>query len=424
MMDVEYATLLATCEKALQAIAQDDPLAKLRLRAWEHFSTVSLPTRQTQGYQSIKLRHLYGQTYELPANQTATELTEAIYPECRHAVLVFVNGVYQPQLSQRQAIPDKVVITSLPQAMRTYGTFLHNHWTKSLKEELDPFVILNSALHPLAAFMYVPPKVVIETPIQILHVIQGNEPLLLMPRLQVFMGAQSEASFLTTSYAPTSTPALINQVLDWSLEENAHVHVTQALDTGSTHIWQLEACRAYLKKNATFKTVAVTHGSATTRSDYRVALCGENAEVLLNGVWMLKERLEAHVNVLVDHQAPHCRSHQLFKGVLHDHSRSSFEGKILVRQPAQKTQAFQLNHNLILNEYAHADSRPNLEIFADDVKASHGATIGQLDIEQLFYLKTRGLSDQDAKRFLLTGFCDEVFNLIKIPSFKERLAVL
>jgi Fe-S cluster assembly protein SufD len=152
----------------------------------------------------------------------------------------------------------------------------------------------------------------------------------------------------------------------------------------------------------------------TTRHDYRVAMSGENSEALLHGLLTLKDRREAHNNILIDHQAPHCRSNQLFKGVLSDVSRSSFEGKILVRQEAQKTEAFQLNNNLLLSERANADSKPNLEIFADDVKASHGATIGQLNAEHLFYLKTRGLRDIEAKKLLVNGFCREILDLIPI----------
>jgi Fe-S cluster assembly protein SufD len=157
------------------------------------------------------------------------------------------------------------------------------------------------------------------------------------------------------------------------------------------------------------------------RNDYRVVIGGENAEASLNGVWMLGDRNESHMHVIVDHQAPHCRSMQLFKGVLNGNSHSSFEGKILVRQAAQKTEAFQLNNNLLLSDRAHADSKPNLEIFADDVKASHGATVGQLDKEQIFYMKTRGFHEADAKNLLVYGFCEEVIDMIPIPSVHQAM---
>ena len=152
----------------------------------------------------------------------------------------------------------------------------------------------------------------------------------------------------------------------------------------------------------------MTEGAKTVREDYKIALNGENGEADLNGLWVLKEKNECHVNVMIEHVAPHCRSNQLFKGVLDDFARSSFEGKIWVRKEAQKTDAFQLNNNLLLSDHANADSKPNLEIFADDVKASHGSTMGQVDEEQLFYLKTRGFSKEVAEKFLVRAFCQEV----------------
>ena len=137
------------------------------------------------------------------------------------------------------------------------------------------------------------------------------------------------------------------------------------------------------------------------------------------GCWTKKR--ESHTNVHIEHQAPHCRSHQLFKGVLTDVSRSSFEGKIYVKQAAQKTEAYQLNNNLLLSDRANADSKPNLEIFADDVKASHGATVGQLDAEQLFYLRARGFTDNDAKNLLVDGYAKESLTLCPSRPYKSKL---
>jgi Fe-S cluster assembly protein SufD len=214
----------------------------------------------------------------------------------------------------------------------------------------------------------------------------------------------------------------VNQVSEFVIDEGAHVHYTQVLCDEHPQAWHLDAVRATLKRDSTLKTVCVTEGSTTVRTDYKIALTGENAEALLNGVCMLSDKREAHAHIFMEHQAPFCRSFQLFKSVLNDFSRSSFEGKIMVRQAAQKTEAFQLNNNLVLNDHAHADSKPNLEIFADDVKASHGATVGQLDADQLFYMKTRGFSDAEAKNLLVYGFCEQVIEMIPLPSLREEIS--
>jgi Fe-S cluster assembly protein SufD len=166
--------------------------------------------------------------------------------------------------------------------------------------------------------------------------------------------------------------------------------------------------------------VSVTDGAASVRQDFQVALKGENGEAFLNGVWMLKEKREAHVHVIVDHQAPNCHSNQMFKGVLDDNSRSSFEGKILVRSEAQKTDAYQLNNNLLLSNACLAQSKPNLEIFADDVKASHGSTVGQLNKEQLMYMRMRGIPEKEARALLVFGFMEQIIEMITIPSILDK----
>lgn len=403
----------------------NDPLERVRQKAWQHFLSLGLPTRQNEVYRYIKLRHLFSQSFGLAIEKklTTPQIDSWIYPECRQSVVVFVNGHFSSELSNLQALPPKVVVSSLQDAAQPYGTFLNNYWAKSFKEETDAFAALNAALHRKGAFIYLPPKSMVEAPIQILHLIDPDHSLqMLMPRLQIFVGAHSNVSFITTQKNLALKGYFVNQVAEFVVDEGAHVHYTQALCDEDSQSWHFDAVRATLKRDSTFKTVCATEGSTTVRTDYRISLMGENAEALLNGVYMLKEKREAHAHVFMDHQAPNCRSYQLFKSVLNHFSRSSFEGKIMVRRPAQKTEAFQLNKNLLLDDHAHADSKPNLEIFADDVKASHGSTVGQLDAEQLFYMKTRGFSDAAAKNLLIYGFCEQVIEMIPVASLREEIS--
>lgn len=419
----EQDTFKALLEGYLSRV-HTDALQKVRGRAWDHFLEVGLPDRRTEVYRYIKLRHLFSQPYQLAdeLDLTQDQIQPWIYPECQQSVLVFVNGHFRPHLSNRDAIPSKVAITTLQEATKTYGAFLNNYWAKSIKEEKDSFALLNSALQRNGAFIYIPPKTIIDAPVQILHFVKSHDqPLMMVPRVNIFVGAQSQVNLISSQNLWNGQPYFVNQVAEFMLEEEAHVHYTQVLCQEHPSGWHFDALRATLKRNATIKTVAITEGGMTVRNDYRIELVGENAEALLNGMWMLNGKRESHVNVLIDHQAPYCRSYQLFKGVLNQFSRSSFEGKIMVRQAAQKTEAFQLNNNLLLSDHAHADSKPNLEIFADDVKASHGATVGQLDVDQLFYLRTRGLSDKEAKNLLIYGFSEQVIELIPIASLKKQI---
>jgi Fe-S cluster assembly protein SufD len=412
-------------ENLRNQVNKGDALERTRQKAWQHFLSLGLPSRENEVYRYIKLRHLFSQPYQLAHEKTLTvdQIRPWIYPECCQSVLVFVNGHYMPQLSCLDALPTRVAVSTLQEATQTYGAFLNNYWTKTLKDETDAFAALNAALHRKGVFLYLPPKTIVEAPLQILHVVDHDDQLqMLMPRLQVFVGTQSDIRLISTQKNLATIGYFVNQVTEFVLDEGAHVHYTQVLCDEYPQAWHLDAVRATLKRDSLFKTVCVTQGSMTVRTDYKIILAGENAEARLNGVWMLADKREAHAHVFVDHQAPFCRSNQLFKGVLTDFSRSSFEGKIMVRQAAQKTEAFQLNHNLLLNDHAHADSKPNLEIFADDVKASHGATVGQLDLEQLFYMKTRGFTDEAAKNLLIYGFCEQVIEMINPLSLRKEIS--
>lgn len=414
----------AFIESLYRQIDKGDPLQKIRANAWESFLKLGLPTRKNDVYRYVHLRNFFSHQYEHSQNiDIRTSLIEQyILPECQQSVAVFVNGYFSPQLSRLDALPKKVVAEPLSNGMKTFSSFINNQFLKSLKDEIDPFALINTSIHQEGFFLYVPPKTVVDAPLQLLNIIDtGESPIFVIPRIQIFVGMQSEISLVSTQGVISGESYAFNMVSEISVEEQAHVRYTQAACGINDGVWHFDALRATLKRDSTLKTINVTNGSATTRFDYRVALIGTNAEVSLNGIWMLSQKNESHVHVLVDHQAPNCRSMQLFKGALSDVSRSSFEGKILVRQEAQKTEAFQLNNNLLLSDRANADSKPNLEIFADDVKASHGSTVGQLDNDQIFYMKTRGFSDAAAKNLLVYGFCQEVIDLIHLPSLHKHL---
>ena len=426
-MMAEYSTELDPFQQLLTEAFQalpEDPLTKVRNKAWDHFLELGLPTRKSEVFRYVKLRSLYEASFTMaPPTSTVTpeQVSPFILPECQNSVLVFVNGIFQSNLSRLAALPKKVVVTTLGEAFKSFGTFFQNHWAKTIKEETDPFAILNVALQNGGAFIYLPSKTMLEAPIQILHILDTQaKPLMVFPRLHLFAGNFAEALLVATQGVISGGSHWVNLAADFALEEGANIRYLQYSHDEPKKTVYFDAVRAQLKGNATFKAWNVTQGSECQRYDYKVTLQGENGEALLYGIWMTKGKDEAHTHILMDHQAPHCHSFQFFKGVLDDQSHSSFEGKILVRQAAQKTDAFQLNNNLVLSEGASAESKPNLEIFADDVKASHGATVGQLDEEQLFYMKTRGFNSSTAKSLLVHGYCAEIIDNIPVPSLKQE----
>lgn len=393
--------------------SQLDQTDRLRSGAWDRFVTLGLPT-------GMRLSSLYEGRWQVAPERAVTpdQIERYVLPEALDSSLVFLNGRFAPHLSRTGALPDALVILPLAEAMRSYGAFLRSRLGQEVKEEREPFAALNGALHQGGLFLYVPPNIRLSQPIQILHV--ALDGALCLPRLHLSAGRQAELSLISTTVNLLGERVWYNGFIDLALEEGARVSLYGAhCEVGES--WLLDSVRATLKRDAHLRIAGVTDGGATVRSDYRVVLAGENAEVELIGGWMVDGHREAHASLFVDHRAPNCRSRQLFKGVVGGAARSGFDGKIYVHPVAQQTDAFQLNNNLITSDGAVAHSKPNLEIFADEVKASHGATVGQLDKEQLHYLRSRGISEREARSLLIRGFIREIFQAIPYLSLRERL---
>jgi Fe-S cluster assembly protein SufD len=391
-----------------------DLLRGMREKAWDHFLELGLPEKKDEAFKYVPLRRFYELALQGPSTVAIQkeEILPHIYPECRGSYIVFVNGSYVPELSDLTNIPKKVVILPIVDAMRSYGPFLQSRWSKTLKEEPDPFAILNLAVHPKGLFFYVPPKVCIDAPIQTLFLSTGENSFA-PARLQLFLASQTEVQWISS----IAGDGVQQTLLDVAIEDGASFQQTDVAHAGKG--WHFNFLRATLKRDSRLKYFSMTSGERVTRHSLRAHLQGENADALLQGLWHLQKAAESHTHVFVEHAAPHARSLQKFKGVLKDVAKSSFEGKIFVRPEAQKTEAYQVNHNLLLSEGAIANAKPNLEIFADDVKASHGATFAQVDEEQLFYLKSRGLSSADAKQLLIRGFMQEMIDQIPIASVRK-----
>lgn len=402
------------------------PLQKaIREKAWDHFLAKGLPSKKNPGYQYFPFSHFYQEAYELagPPSLPKEQIESIIYPECRRSHIVLVNGQYSPELSDTSALPKEVVVLRLRDALTRYGNFLQLRLSSAMKEEKDPFATLNTALIQMGLFIYVPPKVVVNTPIQCLQVISSDRASLVHPRIHFFVGKQAKATWIYDHLCLKDFEYFSNGVTDIALEEGAEFTQYGAL-TPCQNGWCLEATRATLKQDSRFNSITVTTGTKSVRQDFRVSLLGENATCDLKHLSLLNEHRQSHVNVHIDHVAPHCTSHQLFKNVLSDAARSSFEGKIYVQSEAQKTLAYQLNNNLLLSDRAVANSKPNLEIFADDVKASHGATTGQPNQEHLHYLKTRGIDAKTANLLLLSGYCIDVLGDVSFLPARERMQSL
>ncbi len=357
-----------------------DPLLSIRQKGWERFQEIGLPRPKQEAFQYLARKLTFPKLAERkPISATASP------------GLVFIDGFFEESLSQ---VPAPLSCLPLEKAMRSYGIFLQNRLAKLLKEETDPFAALNGAFQGSGAFLYLPPKC--KAALHLTQIFTSEE--MATPRLHLYLG---RGATLHLRQVSQGKGGFCNGLIDVVLDEGAQCTL---IDEAAG---DMQALRATLKRDSQFKAVFLDQ---KLRHSLKVQLAEENAQADLLGLSRLQKEEEAHVHATVEHIAPHTRSRQHFKSVLNDQSRYSFEGKIHVHPAAQKTEAYQLNNNLLLSNAASANAKPNLEIFADDVKASHGATFGQLDAEALFYLRSRGLSLAQAREWLIQGFCREILD--------------
>ena len=339
---------------------------------WDHAWKVGFPDRHTESYRKASL-------------QPVSKFTLAT------AGQVKIEG----------AIPAPIVLLTFEEAKKTYATFLENRIKSKLKEK-NFFAALTNAIFEQGFFLYIPPNTVIDESIS-LSVLYEGENAYFAPHLQIFVGRGSSVRF---QVSPLLKSGVSSQVIDIYMDRNASCHWVETTDFPYETMY-MNAIRATVKENSHLQVWSHTKGSQFFRQDFQVELF-ENSEAVLKGASDLREKRVSHTEVLVAHRGPHARSNQHFKGVMQDSSRSTFEGKIFVEPEAQKTEAYQLNNNLLLGAESMVFSKPNLEIFADDVKASHGATVAQFSQEELFYFQTRGIGKEKAAQFLAAGFLKDV----------------
>lgn len=353
-----------------------DLLIAVRQKYWDRFQTMGLPVFRHEDFFYVQKRF-----DALPS--LAKEEEGPVKGD-----ITFINGYLQPR-----SLAAPMVCLPLEQAMRSYGLFLQTRLMKWVELETDPFAVLNGAFQGRGAFLYVPPKC--KAALHITSIYLDDQ--MASPRLHLYLGRGAE---LTISYSSEGKGGFSNALFDFVLDANAKLKWIDRAEG------EMQAIRATLKQDSQIKMVLL---GKHLRTSARVQLTESNAEAELYGLADL-EAGESHIHASMEHKAPNTRARQHVKSILKGKARFSFEGKIAVDPVAQKTESYQLAQSLILSEEAANFAKPNLEIFADDVKASHGATVGQLDEEQIFYLRSRGLKLQEAREWLIEGFRKEILD--------------
>ncbi len=423
LLEPKNTPLALSIQELLPIALPKDPLHLLRTQARKRFEEIGLPSRKDEAFQYFPLRTFYQDRLMIGGSSSVIDediIEKQLAPECRGSCLVFVDGHFHQELSIIDALDPKIGVLSLDEAMKTFGHYLNTRLMKQIKEEKDPFALLNLAVHPNGAFLYIPPKLVLEQPIQILHIVSQTGALI-APRLHVFVGAHAQVKLYATTCGCHFQEGLDLEFTDIALEEGARCELVATACVKSRG-WSMEYLRTTQKRDSFLSVSQITKSTVGFRKDIKIDLLGDNASAEMNGLVLLFDQEQASTRIVVNHEAPHTHSSQHFKGVLTGSSQSSFEGKIVVQKPAQKTEAYQLCNHLVLGERAIANSKPNLEIMADDVKASHGATVTQLKEHELLYLKSRGIGTKEAKNLLIEGFCQEIASKIFLASLIEEIS--
>lgn len=338
--------------------------------------------------------------------------------------LVFVNGRYVPQLSSLEDLPKKLRITGLAQVLASDGHLLEPHLGRYADYQHDAFSALNTAFTEDGAYVHIAPGTVLEEPIHLLYVsTAAPAPTVTHPRNLVLLDDGCEASVAEEYVSLGGKVYFSNAITEAVVGEHSVLH-HYLIEREDHRAFNVSTLRVEQGRNSTVESHSVLLGGALVRNNIHVVMSGEGGDCLINGLFMGKGSQHLDNYMKVEHGSPHCNSRQFYHGVLDEKSRGVFHGRIVVHKGAQKTDAKQTNRNLLLSEEAQIDTKPQLEIYADDVKCTHAATIGRIDEDALFYLRSRGIADASARQLLLYAFANESLQRMKISAIREHLETL
>lgn len=353
-----------------------------------------------------------------PVGITANELAGLPFLSLKASRLVFVDGQFVAALSQVQPEKEGIRIMNLSAALATESALIEKHLGLYSQGEPSAFTSLNTAFFQDGAFIYVPAGLTVEHPVHLLFLATGASPQL--PRNLIIAEKFSRVTVLESFAATTTGAYFTNSVEELVIGEGAIVEHCKLQDE-SPEAYHVAAMYLHLGRACQVVAHSVALGSKLSRHNIRTNLAAEGIECVLNGLYLAKDDQLADHHMIVDHAKPHCNSHEYYNGILSGRSKGVFHGRILVRPDAQKTDAKQTNKNLLLSEDATIDTKPQLEIYADDVKCTHGATIGQLNDESIFYLRARGIGLDLARQMLIHAFAGEIIDRVRHTSAREEL---
>src|SRR5467141_3729871 len=396
-------------------------LKDLREGGIARFGDLGFPNMKQEAWRFTSVAPIAEGSFELAKPPARIPQLEDIRPFLLFEAgyrLVFVDGFFQPSLST----PFFDDVQSLAHVVTHRQDLVRQHLGQYAATQDRPFSALNTAFVSDGAFVHVPSKATIAEPSQLLFLSTGGKPVVTHPRNLVVLEREARASIVETyaSLSPGGGAYWTNSVTEVVVGDAARVdyHRVQRESPSAYHV---ATTQTHQGRDSTVNVHTVAFGAALARHDIGAVMAGPGGTLILNGLYLLAGQQHADHHTTIDHAVDHCQSHEYFNGVLDDKSRGVFTGRIIVRPGAQKTDSKQTNNNLLLSPDAHADSQPQLEIYADDVKCTHGSTVGPLDPPALFYLRSRGVSEHEARRLLTYGFAAEILGRMEVAPLRAQL---
>ncbi|MDP2318731.1 MAG: Fe-S cluster assembly protein SufD [Acidobacteriota bacterium] len=407
----------------MEALVQVAPawVKERREAAAKHFAEVGYPTTRLEDWRFTNVSPIAEAHWPLAqgAFAHAAELVSSV--NVPGAVrLAIVNGQFAAGLSDLSALPKGLRIASLRDGARDATDGIETHLGKVFSIAAHPFAALNTSFLDDGVAIMVTKGAVVETPIHIVIVTGGDQPVVAHPRVLIVAGENSQVRVAQSFIGATGTTYFNNAVAEVVVGQGARVELYTD-QRESDQAFHLANIQAHVEAKGVFESHAFSTGARIMRHDIGIGLKGEGADCTMNGVYLADGDRLMDTHTSLDHAMPHCTSHEIYKGILAGKSKAVFNGRIIVQLDAQKTDAKQTNRALLLSDDATVNSNPQLEIFADDVKCTHGAAVGQLDEEALFYLQARGLNREEAREMLLHAFAGEVIQGLKIPALREQI---
>lgn len=423
------AWLTAAFESQPSLAAGADFLKSYRQKQFSQFSRRGLPSRREEAWKYNDLSFLEKMSFEPPPVLETVPLTEKLQALLAERardnnLLVFVNGQYAPQLSSLSSLPEGVILGTLQAALESHASLLSAYLLKDIDTQRHPFASLNAALFGDGLFLYVPRSVILEKPLHLLSLSLGSRGFMINPRHLVILESDTQLSFTEEYHSEDEATTLTNVALDFFVGRNAVLNYYK-LQNEAKDAKHVANIFFHQKQNSSVNACSFAVGGQFTRNELTVYLQEAYAACRANGFYGLDadgQVIDNHIHI--EHVAPHTQSAMDYRGVLARQSRAIFNGKVQVRQTAKKTESRQLNHNLLLSPLAEIDTKPELEIYADEVQCRHGATTGRLDEESLFYLCSRGIDRQAARIILLQAFVEAVLSEVTLPGVSAAMQAL